>query len=227
MSSSNGLSMDELTLKEILAEQIEESKATRKYITKLEQSIAYRDRVIKDLLVHFEQKSSNLKVEIPKPDLSEVSATLDTKLTNIQQAAERKPVSVTRQFRLLLFPETNTEHYYKIIFGRILPWLVIVLISTYLFSLGSDWLNNQQAIELQEIETNISARAWSKLYDKANKRDKKKLDEFWERASKKTIQTPTRRNKRNTTILPAVPANVPYAETNGQGYINGHSHARP
>ncbi|WP_311950726.1 hypothetical protein [Mucilaginibacter terrae] len=186
--------MDELTLKEILAEQIEEAKATRKYITKLERSIADRDQVIKDILVSFEQKTSDLKVEIPKPDLSEVTATLDVKLTNIQQAVERKPVPVIRQFRFLLFPETNTEHYYKIIFGRILPWLVIVLISTYLFSLGSDWLNNQQVIELQEIETNISARAWSKLYDKANKRDKKKLDELWERARKKTIHTPTNRD---------------------------------
>ncbi|MDT3403605.1 hypothetical protein QE417_002677 [Mucilaginibacter terrae] len=194
MSSSNELSMDELTLKEILAEQIEEAKATRKYITKLERSIADRDQVIKDILVSFEQKTSDLKVEIPKPDLSEVTATLDVKLTNIQQAVERKPVPVIRQFRFLLFPETNTEHYYKIIFGRILPWLVIVLISTYLFSLGSDWLNNQQVIELQEIETNISARAWSKLYDKANKRDKKKLDELWERARKKTIHTPTNRD---------------------------------
>lgn len=194
MSSSNGLSMDELTLKEILIEQIEENKATRKYITQLEQTIADRDQVIKDLIIGFEEKSGNLKVVVPKPDLLEINNTLDAKLTGIQQAVERKPVPVIRQLRFLLFPETNTEHYYKIAHGRILPWLAIVLISTYLFFLGRDWLSKWETIKEQEIETNISANAWSQLYNKANKRDKRKLDELWDSAKKMTIQTPNNRN---------------------------------
>jgi hypothetical protein len=174
--SSNGLSMDELTLKEILTEQIEENKATKKYITQLEQTIANRDQVIKDLIVSFEEKSSNLKVVVPKPDLSAVNATLYAKLTSIQQAIEKKPVPVIRQLRFLLFPETNTEHYYKITLGRILPWLVIIIMATYVFSFTKDWLWRWQAIKVQEIESNISARAWDSLYKKANARDRKILD---------------------------------------------------
>lgn len=181
MSSSNGLSMDELTLKEILTEQIEENKATRKYITELEQTIAERDQVIKDLIINFEEKSSNIKVVVPKPDLSAVNATLDAKLTGIQQAVEKKPVPVIRQMRFLLFPETNTEHYYKITLGKILPWLVAVIITTYVFSLGRNWLDKWQTIKEQEIESNISARAWDSLYKKANSRDRKVLDKLWQK----------------------------------------------
>ena len=182
MSNTNELSMDELTLKEILTEQLEENKAVRKFMEELKQHINKRDEFIEDMFATFEHEYSNLKVFAPEPDLSEVKTSLDLRLAGIQEAVEKKPVPVTRQFRLLLFPETNTAHYYKLTLGRILPWLVAVLAVTYLYSLGQNWIGRWQTIREHEIETNISARAWDSLYRKANTKDKKALDRLWQKS---------------------------------------------
>jgi hypothetical protein len=182
MSNTNELSMDELTLKEILTEQLEENKAVRKFMEELRQHIKEKDEFIEDMFATFEHEYSNLKVFAPEPDLSEVKATLDQRLAGIQQAIEKKPIPVIRQLRLLLFPETNTAYYYKLTLGRILPWLVAVLAITYLYSLGQDWLGRWQIVREKEIETNISARAWDRLYKKANTKDKKALDVLWQRS---------------------------------------------
>jgi hypothetical protein len=132
----------------------------------------------------FLKKSSNLKVVVPKPDLSEVNATLDAKLTGIQQAVEKKPVPVIHQLRFQLFPETNTDRYYEITLGRILPWFTVVILATYLFSFSKYWLVKWQNIKEQEIETNVSARAWDSLYKKANVRDRRALDKLWEKTAR-------------------------------------------
>ena len=146
-----------------------------------QQSINDRDEVIKDLITGFEQKFSNLKIIAPKPDLTEVNNTLNTQLTKINQTLQRKPVPITRQIRFLLFPETNTDQYYKITFGRILPWLAVVLMATYLFSLGQQWISDWQSTKEQEIEMNTSAKAWNSLYQNANTKDKKVLDKLWQK----------------------------------------------
>lgn len=181
MSNTNELSMDELTLKEILTEQLQENKAVRKFMEELRQHIREKDDFIEDMFATFEHEYSNLKVFAPEPDLSEVKAEIDLRLSAIQEAVEKKPIPVTRQFRLLLFPETNTAYYYKLTLGRILPWLVAILAVTYLYSLGQDWLGRWQTVREKEIETNISARAWDSLYKKADAKDKKALDKLWQK----------------------------------------------
>jgi hypothetical protein len=183
MNSKEELSMDELTLKEVLIEILEDHKGMKSFMEDQQQSINDRDRVIKDLITGFEQKFANLKNETPKPDLSEVNSTLNNGLTEINQTLQKKPVPVTKQVRFLLFPETNAERYYKITFGRILPWLAVVLMATYLFSLGQQWISEWQMVKEEEFETNISATAWDSLYKKANAKDKKTLDKLWEKNS--------------------------------------------
>ena len=59
----------------------------------------------------------------------------------IKSAIEEQPKSVIRQFRILLFPEYGATEYYKLVFGRILFWMLIFLIATYLLTLGKQCMN--------------------------------------------------------------------------------------
>jgi len=173
--------MDELTLKEVLIEILEDHKGIKSFMEDQQQSINDRDQVIKDLILGFEQKFSNLKIVSPKPDLTEMNTILINGLTEVNQILKSKPVPVIKQVRFLLFPETNTERYYKITFGRLLPWLAVVLIATYLFSLGQQWISDWQSTKEQEMEMNTSAKAWNSLYQNANTKDKKALDKLWQK----------------------------------------------
>lgn len=106
----------------------------------------------------------------------------------LQQLEQPKqaPQLVNKQYRLLLFPEHNTEYYYKLTFGRLLPWAAVIIAIITLGSLGKQWVNSSQQVKEQEIETNISARAWDDLYKHANARDKRILEQYWQRHVKET-----------------------------------------
>jgi hypothetical protein len=41
--------------------------------------------------------------------------------------------AVNKQWRVLLFPKTNQGQYYKIVFGRLIPWGFGFVALTYLF----------------------------------------------------------------------------------------------
>ncbi len=51
-----------------------------------------------------------------------ISEELLQRLDKIEQQFAKHPVPIIRQYRFLLFPETNQGQYYKIVFGRLLPW---------------------------------------------------------------------------------------------------------
>ncbi|MBS7566836.1 hypothetical protein KHS38_20695 [Mucilaginibacter sp. Bleaf8] len=97
------------------------------------------------------------------------------------EQAKQVPQPITKQYRLLLFPEHNTEYYYKLTFGKLLPWAAGIIAVITLGSLGKQWVNAWQQVKEQEIETNISARAWDDLYKHANSRDKRILEQYWQR----------------------------------------------
>ncbi len=65
-----------------------------------------------------------------------VSRGVDHIAAIIDQPKKRRP-----EFRFLFFPEHNTKEYYKIVYGRIIFWLVILVIAKYLFLLGSEWIS--------------------------------------------------------------------------------------
>jgi hypothetical protein len=59
-----------------------------------------------------------------------------TMLKQINEKLSKSPTSATKQLRILLFPETNQGQYYKIVFGRLIPWGICLVVITYLYSLG-------------------------------------------------------------------------------------------
>jgi hypothetical protein len=46
-----------------------------------------------------------------------------------------------KQYRFLLFPEANQGQYYKIVFGRLIPWGILLMGLVFLFALAQKGLD--------------------------------------------------------------------------------------
>ena len=80
--------------------------------------------------------------QVIKPDMNtqSIEQIILSGLARINSTISQKPAPVKREFRILLFPEYNTTEYYRIVFGRIIFWLVVLVIAKYLYLLGSAWI---------------------------------------------------------------------------------------
>ena len=89
---------------------------------------------------------------------------------------------ISKQFRILFFPETNPGQYYKIVFGRLIPWGLCFVVLTYIFIIG------YKAIELYRYHSDVKQtehdrRAWLYLQQHAGK----KLNLVMDEAYRKTV----------------------------------------
>ncbi|MEJ7821157.1 MAG: hypothetical protein WKF85_02480 [Chitinophagaceae bacterium] len=89
-------------------------------------------------------------------------------INNISAMIEKRPEKVSREFRILLFPEHNAREYYRIVFGRIIFWLVILVIAKYAYLLGSDLISKGN-------ESLKYKKAWEILYKHQEKANQKKM----------------------------------------------------
>ena len=85
-----------------------------------------------------------------------------TLLKHIKDKMDKVPTSATKQLRVLLFPETNQGQYYKIVFGRLIPWGICLVVITYLYSLGGKAIDAYSAHQ-KYIQAAHYQRAWSYL----------------------------------------------------------------
>jgi hypothetical protein len=124
----------------------------------------------------------NLQVA-PKPDTREVEQMLAAGLDRLNAAFEKGPKPVTRNWRFILFPETNTDYYYKMVFGRLIPWCFAMIAAWFLFSLAEDALSSYRAHEYNE-QGNTCIKAWNEVYKRGGKLRKKEMDAAWAKAEK-------------------------------------------
>src|ERR1700754_2637314 len=110
--SNQEMSMDDITLTEMLKEIFEHNKQMEAFMEVQKEKLDEKDKVIaahqnqvKLLITNFDVKFSNIKVEAPKPDLTAVNQVLTNQLQIINQTIDEGPKPVERIFRLTLFPE--------------------------------------------------------------------------------------------------------------------------
>jgi len=113
-----------------------------KEIDELNQRMDSNDEIVDNLVKkNTEMEKQIAKInENPVPDYSVVINTILSEVRvikqNIKQNEElpllkqiyeklsKGSTSATKQLRILLFPETNQGQYYKIVFGRLIPWVI-------------------------------------------------------------------------------------------------------
>jgi hypothetical protein len=126
----------------------------------------------------------NLKEEVHKPNpVSDSTDTLSiqeivrkgvTDIKLIVATQQQKPI--LRKYQLLLFPEQDARMYYKIVFGRWILWLTVMLLLTNLYKFGVHYTDTKKEIDLQFLENNRIKQAWFRLYNLQNKSLKKLMD---------------------------------------------------
>jgi hypothetical protein len=105
-------------------------------------------------------------------------------LKQINDELSKVPTSATKQLRILFFPETNQGQYYKIVFGRLIPWGICLLVITYLYSLGGKAIDAYGQHKQNEQSAHYK-RAWIYLKQIAKKRTLSAMDTAFVRTTDK------------------------------------------
>lgn len=164
----------EIVLKEILEEQ---QKSNKIY---LDQAAVISELIIK--VNSFNEKLENLKIIAPPVSTKSFEETLKKVMADTQLTADSQPKVVARKFQILLFPEQDAKLFYKIVFGRWLLWLTIMLFITNLYKFSINWSNNQKEIKLQNLETDRIKKAWNYLYFQEGKNIKRLMDSAYNKS---------------------------------------------
>ena len=107
-----------------------------------------------------------------------------TLLKQIKDKMDKVPTFSTKQLRILLFPETNQGQYYKIVFGRLIPWGLCFVIITYLYSLGDKAINAYGQHKQSEQSAHYQ-RAWIYLKQIAKRRTLSAMDSAYFKTANK------------------------------------------
>ncbi len=107
----------------------------------------------------------------PLIDIRPIEQIVSRGVDNIAAIIAQPPKKRRPEFRFLFFPEHNTKEYYKIVYGRIIFWLVMLVIAKYLYVLGSEWIS--KSYEEQKYK-----RAWENLYQQQGKANQKMMQKI-------------------------------------------------
>ena len=129
--------MEKEVLETVLIELVEESKRINLMVEEQNKEL----QELKTLISDFDSKLTEIKVTAPKPDTLPLTIIVEGGINSIKKIVESQPKQVLHEKRVLFFPEWNQKEYYKIIFGRILFWILCVIVATYCYFLGWDYLS--------------------------------------------------------------------------------------
>lgn len=99
-------------------------------------------------------------------------------LAKISAHLEKEPKPIVKSYRFLLFPETNAGSYYKIVFGRLIPWGMLFVAVVCLFSLGQQSIKAWEAYQYNQ-RAERCVRAWMYMSEHGSSKVKKAMDKAW------------------------------------------------
>ncbi len=166
--------MDNEIIESVLTDILEEQKAGAQVMQEISNSL----KALASAVNSFQKEPGQQKVIAPPVDTKVIQKIIADGILKIHQIVDDQPKTVTRNFRLLLFPEMYAESYYRIVFGRLLFWMTIFLVATYLFMLGKQGINGWQSVKEKEVEVDHYKKAWRFLYQR-EKQVKAKMDSAW------------------------------------------------
>jgi hypothetical protein len=167
--------MEAEIIQTVLTEVVEDLQELKQQNAKLVAIVSDLNNKVDD----FELKLSNIRVSTPVTDIEPMNRAVNESVLRLRDIIEKQPKSITRQFRILLFPEDGTREYYRIVFGHLLFWMMIFLIATYLFSLGKQFIDDNAVLRYKELESTHYRKVWNYLYNNSRKSVRLKMDSVW------------------------------------------------
>jgi hypothetical protein len=137
-----GSDMLELVLRELLAEQ-----------QKGNEIIAAQKSMLSQMEARFKKLEENVRVPVAAPsalNTKPLEEIVKRGIASMQLIVDDQPKSVIRKVQVLLFPEHNTALYCKLVFGRWVFWLVVMLAITDIYKWAVHWSDNQKELQQQE-----------------------------------------------------------------------------
>ncbi|MBT2561356.1 hypothetical protein J7E50_10980 [Pedobacter sp. ISL-68] len=126
---SNQQTPEKTMIDEVVENLIRKTDFLEKELTTKNAAILQKEEQTQSLIANFEQKFSNVVIQGPKPDLSEINATLKNGLSGINQSMKKWPTPLKKEFRFIFFPEQlRSVEYVRAVLTR-----VIVCILTFVF----------------------------------------------------------------------------------------------
>lgn len=128
--------MDKDIMETVLTEMLEEQKQNDLLNRENTQALVEQDKRLSTI----EKKLDNKSLAPVPTDTKQVERLIAEGINKTIAIVADQPKQVIHQKRILLFPEYNTNEYYKIVFGRVLGWIVLLIIATYFFILGKGFI---------------------------------------------------------------------------------------
>jgi hypothetical protein len=166
--------LDNEIMESVLTEILQEQKAGAQAI----QGINNNLKALADTIDSFQKTLGQQQVVVPSSDMRVVQEIVADGVLRIREMVGSQPKNVTRNFRLLLFPEAYAETYYRIVFGRLLFWMMIFVLTTYMFKLGAQAIESSRLIKFNQYESSHSLKAWNYLY-RHEKKFRAQMDSVW------------------------------------------------
>jgi len=151
--------MNEEVLKAVLSELLEEQKMFNTNNGLLTKAI----EDFSEKLLDFDNKLSNNLVST-----REETKLVITNLQRLKTIIEAQPKQVIHEKRILLFPETYKQEFYKIIFGSVVKSFAILIVTLFSFFFLKDLL-------IQDDNTKYKT-AWELLYQHQSNKGKVLMD---------------------------------------------------
>src|SRR6187402_1774892 len=104
--------METEVLETVLKDVLDDLKNNHQVLQELTGKVAALDEKI----ATFEKKQEQLQIVAPPVDTAPIEQMAGNYFQKFCRILEAQPKKVIREFRLVLFPETNTDRYYKIVF---------------------------------------------------------------------------------------------------------------
>lgn len=164
--------------KDAMNEQLKEQQTTTKQIEELAKEVKDSSQKIDG----FDQKLENQKIVAPAPDTGPIRAILTDFLERITKIVADQPKTVVHQRRLLLFPETNAGQYYKIVFGRLIPWGFAFIATAYVFTLCRQYIETSSQTSERRYYYEVYQDAWNRLDTTLGPVGRKKMQEALQHA---------------------------------------------
>lgn len=164
--------MDSEIIETVLTEILGELKQSN--LLNKENNMALAEN--KNMLISIENKLKSNDLIKPVVDTRPLEKIIYRGIHNIGGMINKPPEKPSREFRILLFPEHNTKEYYQIVFGRVIFWLVVLVIAKYFYLLGSEWISKSS-------ENHEYKKAWNNLYHKQPKSNQKMMQKIIDNSS--------------------------------------------
>lgn len=139
--------------------------------------------VLTEKISQWEDKLDKPKAVYIKTDTKPIEAILQREINNIKQAVDGQPKSVVRKFQILLFPEQDAKLFYKVVFGRWIIWLTVMLFLVKVYKFGIHWSDNLKQVKVYQLENDRVRKAWNYLYSKEGKNMRRLMDSAYSKST--------------------------------------------